>query len=251
MISFELNGVKKNWQGDPDQSLLKYLRLDQHLTSIKDGCSGQAACGACTVEINGKAKLSCVTKMKTLQDANIFTPEGFPEYVKDTIAKAFVNKGAVQCGFCTPGFISRTKILLQDNPAPTIEEIRKTIKPHLCRCTGYKKIEDAIKFSAETISKNEKLEITKTTGKIGVSHPKYQAYETAIGERKFVDDMHFEGMLFAALKFSDHPKAKILNIDISDAEKLPGVKRIFTAKDIPGEKKTGLILQDWPLMIDV
>ena len=147
MITSTLNGEKQSYNGDPNLSLLKYLRNEKHLTSVKDGCSGQAACGACTVEINGKAKLSCVIKMSKLQDAEILTPEGFPEYVKDTIAKAFVNKGAVQCGFCTPGFISRTKVLLQDNPNPTIEEVQKAIKPHLCRCTGYKKIEEAILYA--------------------------------------------------------------------------------------------------------
>ncbi len=249
MISYTLNGVKESYTGDPEKTLLKHLRLDKHITSVKDGCSGQAACGACTVEIDGKAKLSCVIKMKTLNGAEIFTPEGFPEYVKDTIAKAFVNKGAVQCGFCTPGFISRTKVLLQDNPSPSIEEIQKAIKPHICRCTGYKKIEEAIVHAGEAIRENKKLEITKTSGKVGVSHPKYDAYRTAIGERDFVDDMHFDGMLYAALKFSDHPKAKVLKIDSSEAEKIPGVHRVFTAKDIPGEKKVGLIYQDWSVMI--
>lgn len=250
MLDFELNGEKKSWSGDPDKKLLEYLRLDQGLTAVKDGCSGQGTCGACTVEINGKAKLSCLIKMKTLHDAIILTPEGFPEYVKDTIAKAFVNKGGVQCGFCTPGFISRTKVLLQSNPSPTIEEIRQAIKPHICRCTGYKKIEDSILYAANAIRNNERLEITKTSGKIGVSHPKYQGYETAIGKRKFVDDLFFDGMLFTSLKFSDHPKAKIVKIDTSDAEKLPGIHRVFTAKDIPGEKKVGLILQDWSVMIN-
>jgi len=250
MISYTLNGVKESYSGDPEKTLLKHLRLDKHITSVKDGCSGQAACGACTVEIDGKAKLSCVIKMKTLNGAEILTPEGFPEYVKDTIAKAFVNKGAVQCGFCSPGFISRTKVLLQDNPNPSIEEIQKAIKPHICRCTGYKKIEEAIEHAGEAIRDNKRLEITKTSGKIGVSHPKYDAYKTAIGERDFVDDMHFEGMLFAALKFSDHPKAKLIKIDTSEAEKVSGVHRIFTAKDISGEKKVGLIHQDWSVIID-
>ena len=250
MINFTLNGVKETYSGNPDENLLKYLRLDKHITSVKDGCSNQAACGACTVEINGKAKLSCVIKMKTLDGAEIFTPEGFPEYVKDTIAKAFVNKGAVQCGFCTPGFISRTKVLLQDNPNPTIEEIQKAIKPHICRCTGYKKIEEAIIHAGEAIRENKRLEITKTSGKIGVPHPKYDAYKTALGLRDFVDDIQVDGMLYAALKFSDHPKAKVLKIDTIEAEKFSGVHKIFTAKDITGEKKVGLILQDWSVMID-
>lgn len=249
MITFKLNGKQINYTGDPDQRLLKHLRLDHKITSAKDGCSAQAACGACTVEINGKAKLACVTKMSKLQDAEIYTLEGFPEYVKDTIAKAFVNKGAVQCGFCTPGFVARTKILLQDNPNPTLEEIQKALKPHLCRCTGYKKIEEGILEVAKILKENKTLEITKTSGKVGISHPKYQAYETAIGKRNFVDDMHFEGMFYAALKFSEHPKAKVINIDTKEASGLKGVHQIFTAKDIPGEKKVGLILQDWSVMI--
>jgi len=249
MISFTLNGEKQTYEGDPDKSLLQYLRLDKHITSVKDGCSAQAACGACTVEIDGKAMLSCVIKMNKLQGSEALTPEGFPKYVLDTIAKAMVNKGAVQCGFCTPGFISRTKVLLQNNPKPTIEEVQKAIKPHLCRCTGYKKIEEAIVCAAEAIQKNENLQIRKTSGKIGVSHPKYDAYKTAIGQRNFVDDIFLKNMLFAALKFNDHPKAKIIKIDTSLAEKHPGVHRVFTAKDIPGEQYIGLILQDWPVMI--
>ncbi len=250
MINFTLNNEAQTYSGDPEKTLLSHLRLDQHITSLKDGCSGQAVCGACTVEIDGKAKLACVIKMKTLEGAQVYTPEGFPEYVKDIIAKAFVNKGAVQCGFCSPGFISRTKVLLQDNPNPSREEVQKAIKSHLCRCTGYKKIEDAILHAAETINNNETLEITKTSGKIGVSQPKYDSYDTALGKRPFVDDIFLDGMLFAALKFSDHPKAKVVKIDTAEAAKIAGVHRIFTAKDIPGEKVIGLIYKDWHVMIE-
>ncbi len=250
MIKFSINGKNIEYSGNPEQKLLSFLRKDIKLTAVKDGCSGQGACGACTVEINGKAKLACLTKISTLENAEIFTPEGFPEYVLDTIAKAFVNEGAVQCGFCTPGFISRTKVLLQENPNPSIEEVRKALKAHLCRCTGYKKIEKGILSAAEAITQGKKLELRKTDGKIGSSHPKYMAYETAIGKRNFTDDIFLNGMLFAALKFSDYPKAKILKIDTSEAENLKGVHRIFTAKDIPGTKKVGLIIRDWSVMID-
>jgi aldehyde oxidoreductase len=249
MICFILNGKNVNYEGDPERTLLDFLRLDLHITSPKDGCSGQATCGACTVEIDKKAKLACAIKMKKLEGTEVLTMEGFPEYVRDTIAKAYVNKGAVQCGFCTPGFISRTKILLQENPNPTLQEIQNALKQHLCRCTGYKKIEEAILLSAEKIRNNEQLEITKTSGKIGISHPKYNSYETAIGNRNFVDDIYLDGMLYAALKFSDHPKAKILIINTEKASQLEGVHRIFTAGDIPGERKVGLIYQDWPVMI--
>ncbi len=249
MISFTLNNKTVEYNSLEDRSLLDFLRKDKGITSVKDGCSKQATCGACMVEINGKAKLACVTKMKKLNNAEIYTMEGFPEYVRDVIANAFVNKGAVQCGFCTPGFITRTKVLIQEKPLPSNDEIKKALKLNLCRCTGYKKIEEAIEFSANIINENKNLEINKTSGKIGISHPKYKAYETAIGKRDFVNDISFDGMLYGVLKFSEHPRAIIIKIDISEALKLDGVIKIFTALDIPGKIKTGLIFRDWPLMI--
>lgn len=249
MISFSLNGKPINYTGNPDRLLLDYLRLDQHLTAAKDGCSGQGVCGACTVEINGEAKLACLVKMSRLANSEILTMEGFPDYVRDTIAKSFVNKGAVQCGFCIPGFISRTKVLLQKNPNPTIHEIRQAIKPHLCRCTGYKKIEEAILDAGEALSSNRKSEIRSTSGKVGTPQPKYQAYETATGIHKFVDDIFMDGMLFGALKFSDHPKAIVKRINTTKAQLVQGVCKIFTAADIPGDHKVGLIYKDWPVMI--
>jgi selenium-dependent xanthine dehydrogenase len=140
--------------------------------------------------------------------------------------------------------------LLDKNQNPSLEEVQKAIKPHICRCTGYKKIEDAVLYAAEAIREQKELEITKTSGKIGESHPKYQAYHTAIGARDFVDDISFDAMLYAALTFSEYPKAKVLKIDTSKAEKLSGVVRVFTAKDLPAAKKIGLIKQDWSVMID-
>lgn len=249
MITFTLNGKECIYDGDEQYTLMNFLRKDKGLTSVKDGCSGQSACGSCTVEIDGKAKLSCITKMGTLQGATILTMEGFPEYVKETLAIAMVNEGAVQCGFCTPGFITRTKVLLEENPNPSIEEIRKAFKHHLCRCTGYKKIEKGALAGAEALRNHRKLEVRKTSGKVGIAQPKYHAMEAATGEKKFVDDLFVDGMLYGALKFSDHPKAKVLKINVSKAETLPGVKRVITAKDIPGEHKVGLILQDWSVLI--
>ncbi|MDD4746287.1 MAG: 2Fe-2S iron-sulfur cluster-binding protein, partial [Salinivirgaceae bacterium] len=190
MIKFTLNSVPTVFKGDPNRNLLDFLRNDKHITSVKDGCSGQATCGACTVEIDGKAKLACVTKMSQLHDTNIITMEGFPEYVRDTIVKTFVNHGAVQCGFCIPGIISRTKVLLQNNPNPTLAEIQQALKPHICRCTGYKKIEESILSAAEALKAKSIIELTLTNAKIGVRHPKYGAYETALGERKFTEDYY-------------------------------------------------------------
>jgi aldehyde oxidoreductase len=249
MITFVLNGEKIEYTGSENNSLLKYLRLEKGITSAKDGCSAQSACGACMVEINGEAKLACVTLMKKLEHAEVTTMEGMDEPIKEILAKAFVEKGAVQCGFCTPGFLMRTKVLLHKNQMPTKDEIKQALTLNLCRCTGYTKIIQAIECAAKALHEDKTVDFSETSGAIGSSYPKYQALATAVGKRKFVNDMTFEGMAYGALRFSDHPRAKVLKIDVSEALNLKGVQRIFTDKDIPGNKKIGLIFQDWPLMI--
>jgi len=264
MITFYLNHQQTGYSGDPDRTLLYYLRLNAGITTVKDGCSGQGTCGACMVEINGKARLSCITKMKNLAGCRVITMEGIPEAVRDVIARAYVEKGAVQCGFCTPGFIMRTRILFSENPNPAREQIKKAIRLNRCRCTGYIKIVDAIeKALADLRSGNREEPIQLSESKLfstfqsdgknstGVGYPlvKYEAYETAIGKRPFMNDLQFDGMLYAALRFSDHPRARVCSIDTSEAEKIEGVIRIFTGSDVPGNRFTGLIIEDWPLMI--
>jgi selenium-dependent xanthine dehydrogenase len=249
MIQFTLNGQVVSYGGRPETSLLKYLRLEENITSVKDGCSCQGACGACMVEINGEAKLSCLTPLKKLENAKVNTLEGIPESVRDIMAKAFIDKGAVQCGFCTPGFLMRTNILLQKNPTPTRDEIKQALTLNLCRCTGYVKIIDAIHETAQRLQLQESSTSTTLSGNVGTSYPKYEAYEMAVGKRLFVNDLRFDGMLHGALYFSDHAKATVLEIDISEALKLNGVIRIITADDIPGNRFVGLIFKDWPLMI--
>lgn len=250
MIQFTLNGKLHQYDGDKDQSLLSHLRNDLHITTAKDGCSGQGTCGACTVEIDGKAKLACKTKMETLNGAVVNTIEGLPDDFKSTMGTSFAEKGAVQCGFCSPGMIMRSKALFNQNIKPNRDEIFKAISPNICRCTGYVKIVDAVEEAFAKL-RGEDVQPLQKSAQIGGRYPKYQAEETALGARPFVDDMYFEGMLHGALKFSDYPRAKVLAIDITEAEKLPGVHRIVTAADIPGDQYQGLIFQDWPLMINI
>jgi len=250
MIKFNLNGSEASYNGDPRMSLLKYLRETAGIVSVKNGCSGEAACGACLVEMNAKPALSCITPMEKVNAASIVTIEGFPESLRQTLGRAFVSKGAVQCGFCTPGFLSRAKILLENNPLPSRRDIIHALRFNLCRCTGYIKIIDAIELAAEHIRKNLVLRLSGT-GRVGSSQPKYDAYNKAIGHSEFIDDIRIDGMLHAALKFSDHPRAKILKIDVSAAERIEGVVRVFTANDVPAERTIGVIHQDWPVMVAV
>ena len=137
MITFALNGQKTEFTGDEKTSLLSFLREEKGITSVKDGCSGQAACGACLIELDGKPALACSTSLKRAAGKKIVTIEGFPENVRRTLGRAFVAKGAVQCGYCTPGILSRAKILLESNPDPSRDEVVKALRANVCRCTGY------------------------------------------------------------------------------------------------------------------
>ncbi|PLX15583.1 MAG: selenium-dependent xanthine dehydrogenase, partial [Salinivirgaceae bacterium] len=250
MIKYILNGHEQVFNGDNELSLLKHLRNDLNIITAKDGCSGEGTCGACTVEIDGKARLACKTKMGSLEGASVNTIEGLPKDFTKVISKSFAERGAVQCGFCSPGMIMRSKALFNKNQNPTRDEIFKAISPNICRCTGYVKIVDAIEETF-TIMRGEEPKQYEKSATIGGRYPKYQAEETALGYREFVDDIRIDGMYHGALRFSDHPRAKVLKIDTSKAEQLDGVKRIFTGDDIPGEQFQGLIFQDWPLMIKV
>lgn len=248
MINYTLNSVKRSFDGDQEETLLDHLRLEEKITSPKDGCSGQGVCGACTVEINGRAKMACRTKMKELEGAVVNTIEGLPEEFKRVMGEKFAEKGAVQCGFCSPGMIMRARGLYNANTTPSREDIIKAITPNLCRCTGYVKIADAIESAFRELNGQKEVS-NNPSALIGQRYPKYQAVETALGQRDFVDDMHFEGMVHGALKFSDHPRAKVIRIDVSEAMKAKGVLSVITASDIPGKQYTGLICKDWPLMI--
>ena len=249
-MQFILNGNKKDYNGDPELPLLTYLREIEGIISAKDGCAPQASCGACTVELNGKAVLSCVIPMSKVENGIVVTTEGLTEYKQRVITNAFVEKCGVQCGFCIPGIVMQSNVLINNNPEPSRDEIAKALTPNLCRCTGYKKIIDAIEYAAEAIKENREIPKPKSDGGIGKKHPKYDADKLVLGQAPYVADMKFPGMLHGALKFSDHPRAKVISINIDKAKNYPGVIRVFTSKDIPGTRYTGLIIHDWPLMIE-
>ena len=138
-MRFTLNNQNEIYDGDPELSLLSYLREQRGIKSTKDGCAPQAACGCCVVQVNQKAVLSCVVPMKKVADSRVTTVEGLGSYRQDVFANAFVNMGGVQCGFCIPGFVMQANALIGRKPDPSRSEIVSALTPNLCRCTGYKK----------------------------------------------------------------------------------------------------------------
>ncbi len=251
MIRFTLNGNTVEYEGDPERALMNVLREDLGIISPKDGCAPQAACGCCVVQVDDKALLSCVTKMEKVAGKSVATTEGLGEYRQNVFANSFVKEGGVQCGFCIPGIVMQANNLINHNPEPSRADIEKCLTPHLCRCTGYKKIVNAIQNAAEAIRNEEEIEMPEVGGGIGTRLPKYQAQDLVLGQHRYVDDIRIEGMRIGALKFSDHPRAVIKSMDLSAAQAHPGVLRVFTAADVPGDRHIGLIKQDWPLMIAV
>ena len=152
MIELTINGIKRKVETTHSTRLLDLLRDDLHLTGTKEGC-GKGECGACTVIINGELVASCLILAPQADGAVITTIEGIGDNeCLDPIQKAFVETGAVQCGFCTPGMILSAKKLLEENALPSEEEIKRGISGNLCRCTGYQKIFDAIKLAGEKLS---------------------------------------------------------------------------------------------------
>ena len=155
-IKFKLNGELVEVNVKPNELLLNVLREKFHLTGTKYSC-GLGECGACTVLVDGEPVLACLTLAVDVDGKEVVTIEGLAKNGElDPIQKAFAEEGAIQCGFCTPGFIIITKALLSENPNPTEEEIREYIRGNLCRCTGYVNIVKAIKRASEYYRQNLK-----------------------------------------------------------------------------------------------
>ena len=250
-VSLKVNGIKHTIEVDDQFVLLDLLRDKLSLTGTKQSCDKKGQCGACTVLVNAKALRSCLVKVADLDGAEVISIEGLgtPEN-PHLIQEAFALVGAVQCGFCTPGMIMSTKALLEKDPDPGTDQIKKALRGNLCRCTGYKKIVDAVKLSGRFLrgeTSPDQIRPDPAAGLIGVSHPRPHALMLACGSAKFSADIRMDGMIDLAVVRSPHLHAVIKSIDISQAEKIPGVIGVMTATDIKG---SNLLREDQPLLCD-
>ena len=253
-LSCNVNGrdVRVDMPGG-DWTLLDVLRDGLGITSPKNGCQPQAQCGCCTVLLDGKPVLSCAIKPERAEGKTITTLEGLSEGYRDMLAESFVRCGGVQCGFCIPGFAMRGHALCENNAEPSRDEITQAIKPHLCRCTGYAQIVDSIEMYSRA-RRGEAIpepDVRDASGKVGTSLPRYTGYDAVLGDRPFVDDMTVQNMLFGALRLADHPRATVRTIDAAAALAMPGVHRVVTADDVPGNPYVGLIESDWPVFVAI
>ena len=232
------------------QSLLRFLRDELQLTSVKDGCS-QGACGACTVIIDGETFKSCVPTTDMLEGKKIITVEGLTEWESQVYTYAYGEAGAVQCGFCIPGMVMCTKALIDKNPDPTEDEIKYALRNNYCRCTGYVKIIAAVKLAAKIIRENHIPKKSADDWKLGSRVHRLDVEEKVLGYGKYPDDYYLDGMCYGSALRSKYPRARVLSIDTSKAKSLPGVIAVLTAEEIPGENKIGHLKHDQYTLIPV
>jgi len=244
VISLEVNGQPRQLDRDHPH-LLAALRDELRVLSPKDGCAPSGQCGCCTVLLDGKAQIACQTSLEKAEGRAVTTLEGIDPAERDRYARAFAARGALQCGFCIPGIVVRAKALLDKRGAELDRDTAaRHLGAHLCRCTGYTKILDAVEDLAGGIDVEP-----KALGPIGTSGVRYEASELTLGEKPYIDDLDAPGLLHAALRLSDHARADIIRIDTAPAAAVDGVEAVFTAADVPGELRVGLIHQDWPVFI--
>jgi selenium-dependent xanthine dehydrogenase len=260
-ISLTVNGRTYVLPTIPGEFLSALLRQRVHLTGTKIGCE-EGECGACTVLVDGEPIMSCIYPAERAEGRTIITIEGLAQRVHEEmklhpLQEAFIEHGAVQCGFCIPGQIMTAYSLLKRNPNPDSKEIRFALKDTLCRCAGYPSIENAIIAAAQALRTGKPVQKPNLPDSIhnhksvGRTHLRPDAVEQVTGEAIYTDDLVFDGMLYAKACRAMIPHGFLKKLDISKAKAFPGVAAVLTAEDIPGEHNYGLVIYDWPVLVGI
>ena len=261
-ISLTVNGQPHTLEAKPNETLSDLLRYRLRLTGTKIGCD-EAECGACTVLVDSEPVVSCIYPAERADGKTIITIEGLAQRVHEEmklhpLQEAFVEHGAVQCGFCIPGQIMTAYALLERNPNPSKDEVRFALKDTLCRCAGYPAIENSILAAAESLRTGEPVKAPTHIpdsihqhDSVGHSHKRHDGIDKVNGKAIFTDDLVFDNMLFAKAKRAGIPHGFLTKLDVSKAKALEGVVAVLTAEDIKGEHNHGLVVYDWPVIVGV
>ncbi len=265
MLHFNVNGRDYELEEMPGEMLADLLRNRLHLTGTKVGC-GEAECGACTVLLDGSPILSCSYPAVKASGHTILTVEGLSAQTPKSIVsehhlhplqEAFIEKGAVQCGFCIPGQLMTAYGLLLQKPDPDDDDIRAALKDTLCRCGGYTAISEAIHDAAGVLNGAGKISPRAIPDSkhartiVGRTAFRPEAMQKVTGEAKFTDDLIFEEMLIGKVRRADYPHAFVRLVDVSRAKALPGVRAVLTAEDLAAARNHGLVVNDWPILVGV
>lgn len=231
IIQLTVNGTEHSVIVEPHETLAHVLREKISLTGTKVGCE-QGSCGACTVFVDGRVVQSCITPAMRVAGSMITTIEGVADQGKlHRLQEKFVEKGAIQCGFCTPGMIMTSLHFLEENPHPTTDEIKEAISGNLCRCTGYKKIIEAV----EAYVKNEYSPSINDLkfNMVGQGRPYIEATKKVRGAADYADDLKIKNALHCKFLRSKHAHARIHRIVTSKAMGVPGVRAVITGNELP------------------
>ncbi len=246
MAVFTVNGTEREASGGG--TLLDCLRDDLRLTSVKRGC-GEGSCGTCTVLVDGRPLRACRLDLEAVEGRSVLTVEGLSDREKAVYAWAFARCGAVQCGFCTPAMVLCAKALIDGNADPTRREVKEALRGNICRCTGYVKIEEAVLLAARAFREGLEPDDNDRPWRIGEPMPRVDAAPKVLGAARFADDFSLPGMLVGAVLRSPAPRVRVRSLDVSAARALPGVAAVLTAKDVPGRRVLGHLVQDWPVLV--
>jgi len=243
-MDFTLNGKPISLPEEEGESLLALLRDRCEVTSAKDGCAPEGSCGACTVLVEGKAVVSCAQGASRAAGREVTTLEGLSPADRALWADSFVAAGASQCGFCSPGMVMKAEALLRRNASPSRSQVTSALAGNLCRCTGYVKIIDGVLLAAAA-RQGAPIPETDGSGRVGARAARYQGRELALGDKPYINDLTMPGMLHGALRFSDHPRARIVSVNTTRAMAYPGVVAVLVAADVPGDRTQGELTKDW------
>ena len=265
-VTFTLNGRETTASYEDGMHLLEVLREECGVISPKDGCAPQGVCGCCTVLVDGRPALACLKRPQDVAGRSVVTLEGIPDAQREVLARAFVQEGAIQCGYCTPGVVVRAFSLLERGKTGDRAAVAHALAGHTCRCTGYQRIFDAIATAGEAwaaggvfasaeprrrafFGGREGVEPRGPGHGVGASEARYRGSEHAVGAKPYVADMRLPGMLHGAVVLAAHARAVVRAIDPAEALAMPGVVRVFTAADVPGDRLIGLVFKDWPVFV--
>ena len=238
-LTLTINGERHEVLTEPHRTLLDVLRVDLGLTGTKENCL-EAECGVCTVLLDGRAVNTCILLAAQCQGRDVVTIEGLArDGVLDPLQQAFIDHGAVQCGYCIPGMILSAKAFLDERPAPTEAEVREALAGNLCRCTGYQKIADAVLAAAARRSTGGDGDGDRTMRVVGKSLPRIDAPGKVTGTAVYAADFALPGMLVGKVLRSTEPHARIMRLDVTRARALPGVRAVITAADVPDVRYGG------------
>ena len=244
LIHTRVDGTRYAVDVEPAESLLTMLRDDLGLTGTKNACE-EGECGSCTVSLDGEPVCSCLVPAVQADGCEVRTVEslGSPEALH-LLQDAFLATGAVQCGFCTPGLLVAAADLLERSPDPDEDEIREALAGNFCRCTGYRKVVDAVHLAAGRAVAETAVE----HGRVGERARRVDGLPKVTGRFVYGSDLRAEGMLHGVTVRSPHSSARILSIDVTRAAAAPGVRAVLTAEDLPGRTTFGLEYADQPVL---